>query len=67
MVVVKAKPGESMDKLIARFRKKVLYSGILQEFRDRERHKTESEKRKEKKYEIEHLRMIDKKRAARGE
>lgn len=67
MVVVKAKPGESMDRLIARFRKKVLFSGILQEARDRERHKTDAEKRKERKYEVEHMREIEKKRAARGE
>lgn len=61
MVVVKAKPGESADRLIARFRKKVLYSGLLLEFRDRERHKTDAEKRKEQKYRIKHLQEIKKK------
>ena len=63
MVVVKAKPGESMDRLIARFRKKVLSSGLLQELRDRERHKTEAEKRKEKKYLIKFQREVEKKRS----
>lgn len=64
MVQVKAKPGESMDKLILRFRKKVLQSGILLELRDRERHKTEAEKRKLRKYQLIHVREIEKKRAA---
>lgn len=67
MVVVKARPGESVDRLIARFKKGVLRSGILQEFRDRERHKTDSERQKERKYQIKHIREIEKKRAARGE
>lgn len=62
MVIVKAKPGESQDKLIARFRKKVLYSGILLEAKERGRHKTEAERRKEKKYRIRHLQELDKKR-----
>ncbi|MBI2007382.1 MAG: 30S ribosomal protein S21 [Candidatus Blackburnbacteria bacterium] len=62
MVVVKAKPGESADRLIARFRKKVLYSGILLDARERERHKTESERRKEKKYRVKHLRELEKER-----
>lgn len=65
MVIVKAKPGESMDRLIARFRKQVLRSGVLQEYRDRERHKTDSERQKEKKYLIKHQREIEKKRAER--
>lgn len=62
MVIVKAKPGESQDRLIARFRKKVLYSGILLEARERGRHKTEAERRKEKKYRVRHLQELDKKR-----
>ena len=63
MVTVKPKPGESMDKLILRFRKKVVSSGILLELRDRERHKTAAEKRKLHKYTVKHLRELDKKRA----
>ena len=61
MVVVKAKPGESSDRLISRFRKRVLQSGLLLELRDRERHKTDSERRKERKYEIAYRREIAKK------
>ena len=64
MVVVKPKPGESQDKLILRFRKRILSSGLLQELKDRERHKTASERRKLRKYEIRHLRELDKKRQA---
>lgn len=48
MVVVKKKKGESDDKLIARFRKKVVRSGILQEARDKERFKSDAEKKQEK-------------------
>jgi ribosomal protein S21 len=62
MVIVKKQKGESDDKLIMRFKKQVLYSGILQEVRDRQRHKTEAEKRKEKKSRIKHQIEIDKKR-----
>lgn len=61
MVFVKAQPGESMDKLIARFRKKILQSKILLEYKERERHKTEAEKRKERKYRLERLRELQKK------
>jgi len=61
MVVVKAKPGESMDRLIQRFRKRIIQSGVLLEYRERERHKTQAEKRKENKYRVAHLREIQKK------
>lgn len=62
MVVVKAKPGESPDRLIARFKKKVLASGLLLEMKERERHKTDSERRKEEKYRVRYQREMDKKR-----
>ncbi|OGM75958.1 hypothetical protein A2191_02770 [Candidatus Woesebacteria bacterium RIFOXYA1_FULL_38_9] len=55
MVVVKKQKGESDDKLIARFRKKVLASKILIDYRERERYKKDSQKRKERKYRIKHL------------
>ena len=66
MVVVKEKPGESMDRLIARFRKKILSSGVLLEYRERERHKTQAERRKENKYRVAHLREMDKKYGRTG-
>lgn len=62
MVIVKAKPGESADRLIMRFRKRIIQSGLLLELRERERHKTASERRKERKYAIRHMRELDKKR-----
>jgi ribosomal protein S21 len=64
MVLVKPKPGESQDKLILRFRKRVVSSGLLLELKDRERHKPASERRKLRKYEIRHLREIEKKKQA---
>ncbi len=62
MFVVKKKKGESEERLIARFKKKVLNEGILLELRERERYKKPSERRKEKKYRIEYLREMEKKR-----
>lgn len=63
MVVVKKQKGESDDRLIARFRKKVIDSGILIDFREKERYKKKAEKRKEQKYRVAHLRELEKKRA----
>lgn len=62
MFVVKKKKGESDDRLIARFKKKVLNEGILLELRDRERYKKPAERRKERKYRIKHLIELEKKR-----
>jgi ribosomal protein S21 len=62
MVVVIKKQGETEDRLIARFKKQVLDSGILQEVRDRARYKTPSEKRKEQKSRIKHQIELEKKR-----
>jgi ribosomal protein S21 len=63
MVVVKKKKGESEDKLIARFKKKVVDSGLLQEARDRQRYKTDAEKRKEQKAYKKHKIELEKKRS----
>lgn len=62
MVVVKKKRGESEDRLIARFKKKVVNTGLLQELRDRQRYKTPAEKKKEKKARIKHQIELEKKR-----
>jgi len=62
MVIVKKKKGESEDRLIARFKKQVLSSGILQELRDRARYKTPSEKRKEKKARVKHQIELERRR-----
>ena len=63
MVVVKKKQGESDDRLIARFRKQVAFSGILQEVRDRSRFEPDSEKRKKQKYTKKHHIELEKKRS----
>lgn len=63
MFVIKKKKGESEDKLIARFRKKTIMEGVLQEFRDRERYKKPAEKRKEQKYRIAHSIELEKKKS----
>lgn len=62
MFVVKKKKGESEDRLIARFKKKVLNEGILLELKERERYKKPAERRKENKYRIKHLIELEKKR-----
>lgn len=46
--VVRKKPGQSDDKLIADFRKKVLADEIIQEIKDREFYKKPSVVRQEK-------------------
>ena len=46
--VVRKKPGQSEDKLIADFRKKVLEHQVLQELKDKERYRKPSEIRQEK-------------------
>jgi len=63
MVLVKKQKGESDDKLISRFRKKVISSGVLLEYRDKERFKKDSEKRKEKKYRLKYQIELEKKRS----
>ena len=59
---LKKRQGESEDRLIARFRKKVIFEGILEDVRERSRYKSPSEKRKEKKYRIAYQRELEKKR-----
>ncbi|MFV1917371.1 MAG: 30S ribosomal protein S21 [Patescibacteria group bacterium] len=60
--MVKKQKGESDDRLISRFKKKVVSAGLLQELRDRQRYKSPSEKKKEKKARIKHLIELEKKR-----
>ena len=63
MFIIKKKKGESDDKLIARFRKKTIVEGVMQEYRDREHYKKPSERRKEDKYRIAHSIELEKKRS----
>jgi ribosomal protein S21 len=62
MIVVKKQKGESEDKLIARFRKKVISSGILLDFKERERYRKKSEERAERKKRIKFQIELEKKR-----
>lgn len=62
MVVVKKKKGETEDRLIARFRKKVLNEGILLEIREKERYEKPSQKRKKEKERLRHLDFLKRKR-----
>lgn len=50
--IVKKEPGETEDKLIAKFRKKVAESGILLELKKRERYVKPSRERYEKEREL---------------
>ncbi len=63
MFIIKKKKGESDDKLIARFRKKTITEGVMQEYRDREHYKKPAERRKEAKYRIAHSIELEKKRS----
>jgi small subunit ribosomal protein S21 len=62
VVFVKKKKGESEDKLIARFKKKVINEGVLLEIREKERYKKPSEKRQEKIKRVKHQIKLEKKR-----
>lgn len=50
--IVRKKPGESEDKLIAKFRKKIQAEQFLTEIKEREHYKKPSVVKKEKKYEL---------------
>jgi ribosomal protein S21 len=50
-IIIKAQPGQSNDQVIKQFQKKVILENVVQEYRDRQYHKTESEKRQERRAE----------------
>ncbi|MEA3355074.1 MAG: 30S ribosomal protein S21 [Patescibacteria group bacterium] len=54
-IVVKAQPGDSSDKVIRKFKKKILQSQLLTELKEREYHKKPSVKKKEKMAEFKRL------------
>ncbi|MCX7928390.1 MAG: 30S ribosomal protein S21 [Patescibacteria group bacterium] len=62
MVLVIKQKGESEDKLIARFKKKILDSGLLEELKERQRFKSAAEKRKERKKRIKYAIELEKRR-----
>ncbi len=47
-IVVKAGQGESTESVIRKFQKKVALEGVIQEYRDLEFHKKDSQKRQER-------------------
>lgn len=47
-IIVKRGPNDTTDSVIRKFQKKVVLEGVIQEYRDREYHKTDSEKRQER-------------------
>lgn len=50
-IIVKRGPNDNNDAVIRRFQKKVIAENVIQEYRDREYHKTDSEKRQERRAE----------------
>ncbi|MGB6838929.1 MAG: 30S ribosomal protein S21 [Microgenomates group bacterium] len=62
MVVVKKKKGESEDRLIARFRKKVVNEGVLFEIREKERYSKPSEEKQKRAKRVKHQIELEKKR-----
>lgn len=50
-IVVKAGPKDTSDSVIRKFQKKVVFEGVIQEYRERQFHKTEAEKRQERRAE----------------
>lgn len=55
-IIVKRGPNDTTDSVIRKFQKKVVLENVIQEYRDRQFHKTDSEKRQERR--AERLRKI---------
>ncbi len=47
-IIIRRGPNDTTDSVIRKFQKKVILENVVQEYRDREYHKTESEKRQER-------------------
>ncbi len=50
-IIVKAGTKDNTDSIIKKFQKRVALEGVVQEYRDRQYHKTQSEKRQERRKE----------------
>lgn len=61
-IIVKRGPNDTTDSVIRKFQKRVVLENVVQEYRDRQFHKTASEKRQERR--AERMRKI--RRASRG-
>lgn len=59
----RARPGESTDDLLKRFKRKSEHSGVLKEYRRRESYKSKGDKKREKKLKaLKHRRREERKR-----
>jgi ribosomal protein S21 len=47
-IIVRAQPGDSSDAVIKKFQKRVILEKVVQEYRDMQFHKKDSEKRQER-------------------
>ena len=47
-IIVRANPGDSNDKVIRNFQKKIVLENVVPEYRERQFHKSNSEKRQER-------------------
>lgn len=47
-IIVRASAGESSDAVVRKFQKRIALENVVQEYRDRQFHKTASEKRQER-------------------
>lgn len=47
-IIVKRGPHDTTDSVIRKFQKKIVFENVIQEYRDREFHKKDSEKRQER-------------------
>jgi len=50
-IIVKKGPNDTTDSVIRKFQKKVALENVIQEYRDREFHKSQAEKRQERRAE----------------
>lgn len=50
-IIVKKGPNDTTDSLIRKFQKRIVLENVIQEYRDREYHKSDSEKRQERRAE----------------
>lgn len=50
-IIVRRGPKDTTDMVIRKFQKKITLENVIQEYRDREFHKTNSEKRQERRAE----------------
>ena len=62
MTKVKIRHGESLEQALRRFNREVLKEGVLQEYKDRRRHKKKNEIKRQKAKELAHKIKLENKR-----